>query len=93
MLAGIGLILRSESFRRKGHAPISYSLKAVGLGTLYLSLWAAFQEFHLIPSQVAFAAMVIVTASAIVMAISQDAQLLATFAAVRLLPWLFAAEN
>src|SRR5216683_838585 len=82
MLAGIGLILWSESFRRKGHAPFSYSLKAVGLGTLYLSLWAAFQEFHLIPSQVAFAAMVIVTASAIVMAISQDAQLLATFALI-----------
>src|SRR5258708_6881210 len=82
MLAGIGLILWSENFRRKGHAPFSYSLKAVGLGTLYLSLWAAFQLFHLIPSQVAFAAMVIVTASAIVMAVSQDAQLLATFALI-----------
>src|SRR5216684_2610507 len=35
MLAGIGLILWSENFRRKGHAPFSYSLKAVGLGTLY----------------------------------------------------------
>jgi len=82
MLAGIGLILWSESFRRKGHAPFSYSLKAVGLGILYLALWAAFQTFHLIPSQVAFAAMVIVTASAIVMAVSQDAQLLATFALI-----------
>ncbi len=80
ILAGIGLILWSERFRAKGHAPFSYSLKALGLGALYLSLWAAFQMYQLIPAEVAFAAMAAVTAAAIVMAWTQDAMLLAAFA-------------
>src|SRR5438309_10218417 len=49
LLAGIGIILWSERFRRKGHGPFSYSLKAVGIGILYLPLWGAFQLYHLVP--------------------------------------------
>lgn len=81
LLCGIALILWSERFRRRGHAPFSYSLKAVGIGTLYLSLWYAFQraEPRLISVEVAFAAMVLVTASTIVLALTQNAQLLAAF--------------
>ncbi|HZC65243.1 MAG TPA: DUF2339 domain-containing protein [Candidatus Dormibacteraeota bacterium] len=80
LLAGSGLLLWSERFRAKGHAPFSYSLKAVGLGTLYLSLWAAFQMYHLVPVEVAFGAMVLVTAATIVLAWTQDAFILAAFA-------------
>ncbi|MGA2420847.1 MAG: DUF2339 domain-containing protein [Candidatus Acidiferrum sp.] len=80
LLSGIALILWSERFRAKGHAPFSYSLKALGLGALYLSLWAAFQVYRLIPAEVAFAAMVAVTAAAIVLAWTQDAMVLAGFA-------------
>jgi uncharacterized membrane protein len=80
ILAGIALILWSERFRAKGHPAFSYSLKALGLGALYLSLWAAFQVYHLIPAEVAFAAMAAVTAAAIVLAWTQDAMVLAAFA-------------
>jgi len=80
LLAGIGLILWSERFRHRGHVAFSYSLKAVGIGTLYLSLWGAFQVYHLIPSAAAFLAMVIVTGATIVLALNQDAELLASFA-------------
>lgn len=80
LLAGIGLLLWSERFRSRGHELFSYSLKACGIGTLYLSLWAAFQVYHLIPSAVAFVAMVIVTGATITLAFAQDAELLATFA-------------
>ena len=80
LLAGIGLIIWSERFRNRGHAAFSYSLKAVGIGTLYLSLWGAFQIYHLIPAAAAFAAMVIVTLATISLALSQDAELLASFA-------------
>src|SRR5579871_77590 len=80
LLAGIGLIVWSEWFRNRGHAPFSYSLKAVGIGTLYLSLWAGYRLYAVIPSSVAFVAMVIVTASMIVLALTQDAELLAAFA-------------
>src|ERR1700693_4546913 len=82
LLAGIGLIIWSEKFRSRGHAAFSYSLKAVGIGTLYLSLWGAFQVYHLIPSAAAFAAMVIVTASTLALSLSQDAELLASFALI-----------
>jgi len=82
LLAGIGLILWSERFRSRGHKPFSYSLKAVGIGTLYLSLWGAFQLYHLIPASAAFLAMAVVTAATIALALTQDAELLASFAIV-----------
>ena len=82
LLAGIALILWSERFRTRGHAAFSYSLKAVGIGTLYLSLWGAFQVYHLIPASASFIAMILVTASTIALALSQDAELLASFAMI-----------
>ncbi len=82
LLAGIGLALWSESFRKRNYKAFSYSLKAVGIGTLYLSLWGAFQIYHLIPPAAAFLAMIVVTASTIALALSQDAELLASFALI-----------
>jgi uncharacterized membrane protein len=82
LLAGIALVMWSERFRAAGHLAFSYSLKAVGIGALYLSLWGAFQLYHLIPSAAAFLAMIIVTAATIVMALSQDAEILASFAMI-----------
>src|SRR6266851_678094 len=82
LLVGIGLVLWSERFRKRGYAAFSYSLKAVGIGTVYLSLWGAFQIYHLIPAAAAFVAMAIVTAATIALALSQDAELLASFALV-----------
>ena len=43
LFAGIAVVAWSEWFRGRGHNAFSYSLKAVGIGCLYLSLWAAFQ--------------------------------------------------
>jgi uncharacterized membrane protein len=82
LLVGIGLVLWSERFRKRGYSAFSYSLKAVGIGTVYLSLWGAFQIYHLIPAAAAFVAMAIVTAATISLALSQDAELLASFALV-----------
>jgi uncharacterized membrane protein len=82
LIAGIAIVIWSERFRAKNYNAFSYSLKAVGIGTLYLSLWAAFHVYSLIPSSVAFAMMLVVTAATSVMALSQDAQILAAFALV-----------
>jgi len=79
LVAGIGLVVWSERFRRKNYVPFSYSLKAVGIGALYLSLWAASQSYELIPASVAFLAMIVVTGSVIAMALAQNAELLAAF--------------
>jgi uncharacterized membrane protein len=82
LVAGAGFIVWSERFRTKGYPAFSYSLKAVGSGILYLSLWAAFSIYHLMPAGVAFAAMILVTAFNGFMAWSQDAELLALYAIV-----------
>jgi uncharacterized membrane protein len=80
LLAGIAITVWSESFRKKNYALFSYGLKAIGIGTLYLSLWAAVQVYHLIPAGVGFFAMLIVTAATVVMALTQNAHLLAAYA-------------
>jgi uncharacterized membrane protein len=80
LIAGAGLIVWSERFRSRGYNGFSYSLKALGSGILYLSLWAAFSLFHLIPAAVAFAAMIVVTAFNGFMSWSQDSELLALYA-------------
>jgi uncharacterized membrane protein len=80
LVAGAGLVVWSERFRRKGFATFSYSLKAVGSGILYLSLWAAFQLFHLLSAPAALAMMVLVTTWNAYMAWAQDSELLAVYA-------------
>jgi uncharacterized membrane protein len=80
LIAGAGLVVWSERFRRKGFAAFSYSLKAVGSGVLYLSMWAGFQLFHLLSAPVALAMMVLVTAWNAYMAWAQDSELLAVYA-------------
>lgn len=82
LVAGAGLIAWSERFRTHGYPAFSYSLKAVGSGILYLSLWAAFSFYHLIDSGVAFAAMIAVTGFNGFLSWVQDAELLALYAIV-----------
>ncbi len=80
LLSGAALIAWSERFHKRGFSIFSYSLKAVGSGTLYLSLWAAFSVYALISAPVAFAAMIVVTGFNGFMAWIQDAELLALYA-------------
>jgi uncharacterized membrane protein len=82
LLAGIAVVVWSERFRSRGYQVFSYSLKAVGIGILYLSLYAAFQVYSLVPSSVAFVMMLTVTATTAIMAWTQDAEILAAFALV-----------
>ena len=80
LVAGAGIVLWSERFRAKGFAAFSYSLKALGSGVLYLTLWAAFHLFHLLPASAALGLMILVTAWNAFMAWAQDSELLAAYA-------------
>lgn len=82
LFAGVAVVLWSERFRSKGSVAFSYSLKAIGIGILYLSLWAASQRYHLVPSSAAFVAMIVVTASTITLALTQNAEVLAVYAMI-----------
>ena len=80
LLGGIAVVLWSERFRKRGYHIFSYSLKAVGIGVLYLSLWASFQLYHLLAAGVVFGSMILVTGATCLMAVWQDAEILALFA-------------
>jgi uncharacterized membrane protein len=80
LIAGAGVILWSERFRHQNFNAFSYALKAIGSGALYLSFWAAFQLYHLLPASVALSAMILVTAWNAYLAWSQNSQLLAAYA-------------
>ncbi len=80
LVAGVGLIWWSERFRARAFLAFAYSLKAIGIGALYLSLWAGFQFYHLVSAPVAFFAMVLVTAGSVAMSLTQNSGLLAAFA-------------
>ncbi|HZL25897.1 MAG TPA: DUF2339 domain-containing protein [Acidobacteriaceae bacterium] len=82
LLVGAAVVLWSERFRRKSYDAFSFSLKAIGTGTLYLTLWASFQIYHLLPAWVALVMMVGVTAWNAIMAWAQDSELLAAYALV-----------
>lgn len=82
LLSGAALFAWSERFRARGYTAFSYSLKAIATGILYLSLWAAYSLFHLIPGGFAFLAMVLVTAMNALMCWIQNSEVLAFYAAI-----------
>ncbi|HEY0796596.1 MAG TPA: DUF2339 domain-containing protein [Acidisarcina sp.] len=82
LVVAVGLVLWSERFRRRNFVVFSYSLKALGTGIAYLSLWAAYSVYGLISPGLAFAAMVVVTAANGMLAWMQDSELLALYALV-----------
>ena len=82
MAVGVGLMFWSERFRSKGYAGFAYSLKAVGVGALYLSLWAASQYYHLVSPTITFSGMVAVTLITAALSLRQNAELLAGLALV-----------
>ena len=80
LVAGAGLIAWSERFQKRGFTAFAYSLEAIGSGTLYLSLWAAFSVYALLPAWAAFGAMILVTAFNGFISWIRDAELLALYA-------------
>jgi uncharacterized membrane protein len=80
LLVAGGLVAWSERFRRRGFAAFSYSLKALGTGVAYLSLWAAASVFHLLPVWLVFLAMTAVTVANALLAWAQASELLAFYA-------------
>lgn len=82
VVAGIGIIAWSEWFRTRAYKAFSYSLKALGTGILYLSLWAAYNLFALMPAWAAFFAMLLVTAANAWLCWRQNSEILAFYAAV-----------
>ena len=76
-IALIGVAMFAVGWRLRGTRPVyALSLQGGGLGILYLTTYAAFGFYALLPAAVAFGAMVAVTVVAGVVAVVQDSRAL-----------------
>lgn len=78
--AGILLLIAGDYHLRKGMRALGQGLLGGGLAILYVSLFAAFSFYRLMPQIPAFTAMVVVTAAGMAFAILHDAPPLAFLA-------------
>jgi uncharacterized membrane protein len=80
LLIGAFLMGWSERFRARNFTAFSYTLKALGSGITYLTLWASLNIYHLLPAWLAFFLMVAVTVTNTLFALKQESELLAGYA-------------
>ena len=76
-IAGIGLVVGGLFIPRERHAVTVQTLCATGLVVLYANIFASHALFHFIGSPVAFSLMAVVTATAFVLALKLNAQVVA----------------
>lgn len=82
LVAGTALLVASEFMLRRGWTYFSEGLTALGAGILYLSLYAAWNLYRLLPPNAAFGGMVVVTAALIALSLARDSQRLGILALV-----------
>jgi len=70
---GIALLVLGERSVRGRMRAFGQGLMGGGLAVLYVSLFASFSLYHLVPQSAAFAAMVLVTAGGVTLAVLHDA--------------------
>jgi uncharacterized membrane protein len=90
ILAGAGLLGFSQGLLGRGYLYFSEGITALGSGVFYLSLWAGSNYYNLFSLDVAFFAMIAVTAATVAIAVGRDSQRIALLALVGgfLTPWL-----
>lgn len=82
LLVGIAFLTAGERLQRAAYRVPAQGLAAAGIATLYLSVYAAYGFYRLVPQPAAFALMVLVTAAAMAVAIRHDARAIAILASV-----------
>lgn len=78
LAAGLGLLVFGERLREKGMRAYAQVISGGGIAILFLSIYAAYDFYNLLPGPIAFAAMAAIAALAAGLAIRQNAQSLAT---------------
>lgn len=78
--AGLGFVVWGERAHHRGWPRFAQAVTGGGVGLLYLSVWAAFGLYHLIPPVAAFAFLALVVAGGAVLALRQGSEALAMVA-------------
>ena len=79
--AGLLLVAGGHRFHRRGLSVFAQGVTGAGVGILYLSIYAAYDFYHLVPQPAAFLLMALVTAAALLLSLYYDAR------AIALLGW------
>jgi uncharacterized membrane protein len=77
VLAGFAALAIADLLWRKGQKIFAQGVTGTGIAILYLSMYAAFAFYHLIPQGLAFVCMFAATAMAVVLALRYGAQAIA----------------
>lgn len=80
LLAGSILYPWSQHLLTRGYKYFSEGIAGLGAAVLYLSLWAGWHYYHIFPQNVAFMAMIVVTAVTLVVAVGRDSERIAFLA-------------
>lgn len=78
LAAGLGLLVFGERLREKGMRAYAQVISGGGIAILFLSIYAAYDFYELLPGPIAFVAMAAIAALAAGLAVRQNAQSLAT---------------
>ena len=82
LLAGSVLYPWSQHLLARGYKYFSEGIAGLGAAVLYLSLWAGWHYYHIFPQDIAFVAMIVVTAVTLVVAVGRDSERIAFLALV-----------
>lgn len=77
LVGGIALIVYSHRLLGRGYRYFSEGISALGAGTLYLSIYAAWGFYRLVPQVAAFSGMIAVTVAMAAIALGRNTQRLA----------------
>jgi uncharacterized membrane protein len=77
VITGLGLLFCGEALQRKQYRAYGITIAAGGIAILYFSIFAAFNFYSLITQLPALFLMVMITTSAVVMALRYDAKVIA----------------
>ncbi|MCX6348188.1 MAG: DUF2339 domain-containing protein, partial [Candidatus Aureabacteria bacterium] len=80
MALGIALLLSGQRFARRGYRALAQGVMGSGLAILYVSAFAAFSLYKLLPQSAAFAVMVLFAVLGMALAIAHDALSMAVLA-------------
>ena len=82
LFSGTALLVFSQWLLRRGYGYFSGGIAGLAAGVLYLSLYAAWSYYELVPQPAAFFGMIVVTVTMVVLALGRDSQPLALLALV-----------
>jgi uncharacterized membrane protein len=77
---GLAMLLIGETTERRGWAGYAQAVTGGGVAVLYLTIWASFELYHMLPGLVAFGLLTAISTTAAVLALRHDSMALAVLA-------------